>query len=203
MQPVRLTALIAFVLASLASAASAKAPTPLTAFASTWASMTGFRAEIHCYMVKGSQSESSTYDYTFTKPSSISMTIVSGPRAGNTVTWSGGDTVTAGKGMFKKKFSLTDPTVTSLRGATIVDLSFSSILKHAEELQGTKTAASTTLDGMPLHVVTIDVAQPSSDNGLTRELLYISPSTDLPVRVDGYVNSQLVSSCSFSKVTKT
>jgi outer membrane lipoprotein-sorting protein len=203
MQYFRIGALLGIALISGTSMAAAKAPAPLTEFASTWASMSGYKTEVHCFSVKGSETENSSYNYSFTKPSSITMTITSGPRSGSTVTWSGGDTVTGGKGMFTKKFSLTDPAVTSLRGATIVDLSFGSILNHAESVQGTKSAASTTLDGAAVHVVTIAVANPSSDNGLTREALYLSPSTNLPVRVDGFEESKLVSSCSFSKTVKT
>jgi outer membrane lipoprotein-sorting protein len=185
------------------TAVPAKTPAPLTAFAKTWDSMSGYKTAIHCFSAKDGKTENSQFNYTFTKPSSISMSIVSGPRAGNTVKWSGGETVTAGKGMFTKKFALTDSAVTSLRGGTIVDLSFGAILKHAEGLQGKKSSASTTMDGEPANVVTVNVAQPSSDDGLTREVLYLSGSTDLPLRVDGYVESQLVTSCTFSDTTKT
>ncbi|MBV8148210.1 MAG: hypothetical protein JO092_03875 [Candidatus Eremiobacteraeota bacterium] len=152
----RLTSLVALAAASAVSVASAKPLTPLTEFATTWGTMSGYRAEIHCFSVKGSQTENSSFNYTFKKPSSISMTIVSGPRAGNTVTWSGGDSVTAGKGMFTKRFSLTDPTVTSLRGSTVVDLSFGSILKHAEDIEGTKTVLTTALDGSSVHMVSVE-----------------------------------------------
>jgi hypothetical protein len=185
------------------AALPAKAPAPLVAFANAWASMNGYKTAIHCFSGKDGKTENSQFNYTFTKPSSISMSILSGPGAGNTVTWSGGDTVTAGRGMFTKKFSLTNSAVTSLRGATVVDLSFGSILKHAETLKGKKSAAATTVDGAPVNAVTVNVAQPSSDNGLTREVLYLSGSSDLPVRVDGYVDTQLVSSCTFSNTTKT
>lgn len=185
------------------TAVPAKTPAPLAAFAKTWESMNGYKTAIHCFSTKDGKTENSQFNYTFTKPSSISMSIVSGPRAGNAVTWSGGDTATAGKGMFTRKFSLTDSAVTSLRGATVVDLSFGSILKHAEGLKGKKSAAATTMDGEAANAVTVNVAQPSSDDGLTREVLYLSGGTDLPLRVDGYVESQLVSSCTFSNTTKT
>lgn len=196
-------AAICGLLVASTAAAPSKTPASLTAFANAWDSMNGYKRAIHCFSSKDGKTENSQFNYTFTKPSSLSMSIVSGARAGNTVTWSGGDTVTAGKGMFTKKFSLTDSAVTSPRGATVVDLSFGSILKHAEGLKGKKSAATTALDGVPVNAVTVNVAQPSSDNGVTREVLYLSSSTDLPVRVDGYVESQLVSSCTFSNTTKT
>lgn len=189
--------------AACIAAAPPKTPAPLGAFAKTWESMNGYKTAIHCFSAKDGKTENSQFNYTFTRPSSISMTIVSGPRAGNSVTWSGGDTVTAGKGMFTKKFALTDSAVTSLRGGTVVDLSFGAILKHAEGLKGETSVAATKIDGEAANAVTIDVAQPSADDGLTREVIYLSGNTDLPVRVDGYVDSQLASSCTFSNTTKT
>jgi hypothetical protein len=199
----RMAAIAAGIFIACTSAVPAKTPAPLAAFAKTWESMNGYKTAIHCFSAKDGKTENSQFNYTFTKPSSISMSIVSGPRAGNTVTWSGGDSVTAGKGMFTKKFALTDSAVTSLRGGTVVDLSFGSILKHAESLKGEKSAAATKIDGEAANAVTTDVARPSTDDGLTREVLYLSGSTDLPVRVDGYVESQLASSCTFSNTTKT
>ncbi|HTX58788.1 MAG TPA: hypothetical protein VMH02_03850 [Verrucomicrobiae bacterium] len=185
----------------IAGAGAQTPPAPLGAFATAWAATNGYRTHIQCYSVKGSQTRTSTYEYTFTKPSSISMSIVSGPSAGNTVTWNGGNTVTAGRGMFKKSFSLTDPTVTSLRGATIVELSFGSILQHAQQTKGTLSASTTTLDGTPVNLLNLDVADPATDNGLSREALYLSASTNLPVRIDGYEGSQLVNSCTFTATT--
>ena len=193
----------AFVLCAVVTSAIAAAPAnPLAGFEHAWASINSYQTQVSCFNVKGSQTRLSSYDYTFTKPSSISMNITAGPSAGNTVTWSGGDTVVAGRGMFKKTFKLTDPTVTSLRGATIVDLSFGSILQHAQQTKGTMTASTAPLNGVETTAVNLEVADPATDGGLTREALYLSPTTNLPVRVDGYEGSQLVSSCTFSN-TKT
>ncbi len=191
-------------LAALGATASAQTlPAPLTAFAQAWNGIAGYTTDVQCYNVKGSENATSTYRYSFTKPSSISMDILSGPSAGNSVSWSGGSNVVAGSGMFKKSFSLTDPKVTSLRGATVVDLSFGSILKHTQETKGSLSAARTTLDGAGVSLVDLNVADPSSDNGLTREALYLSDATHLPLRVDGYEGTKLVTSCTFSKtVTK-
>lgn len=195
--------LAAFVLCAVTVAAIAAAPAnPLDGFEHAWSSINSYQTQVACFNVKGSQTQLSSYDYTFTKPSSISMNIVSGPSAGNSVTWSGGDSVVAGRGMFKRSFKLTDPTVTSLRGATVVDLSFGSILQHAQQTKGTMTASTAPLNGIQTNAVNIDVADPASDGGLTRESLYLSPTTNLPLRVDGYEGSQLVSSCTFTN-TKT
>jgi len=186
-----------------AGAGAQTAPAPLAAFERAWAGVNGYHTDVHCYAVKGSDSENTSYDFTFTKPSSISMNVVSGPHAGNNVSWSGGNTVNAGRGMFRKNFNLNDPEVTSLRGNTVVDLSFGSILRHAQLTAGTVRAIATTFDGAPVDLVNLDTANPSADDGLTREALYLSTATNLPVRVDGFTGSQLITSCTFSGTTTT
>lgn len=193
----------AIVASAVAIPASADVPAPLTAFATAWGSMNGYTTSIHCFNTKGTQTQNSSYTYSFTKPTTISMNIISGPGAGNSVNWSGGDSVSAGHGMFTKRFALTDPTVTSLRGATVVDLSFGSILQHAQQTPGSMSASEANLGGTAVNVINLTPADPAKDNGLTREALFLSSATNLPVRVDGFEGSQLVSSCSFGDTTKT
>jgi outer membrane lipoprotein-sorting protein len=170
----------------------------LAPFAQAWGAISTYHTMAHVYQVKGTQTQNSVYDYTFTKPSSISMQIVSGPNSGASVTWSGGDSVRAGKGMFTKSVALTDPLVTSLRGLTIVQLSFGDILQHAQQTAGTLGGGTTTMGGTPYDVVNLNVANPSADGGLTRETIYLSQTTHLPVRVDGFAVAQLVQTVSFS-----
>ncbi|MBV8489513.1 MAG: hypothetical protein JO199_03210 [Candidatus Eremiobacteraeota bacterium] len=197
------TILCGVIFACIALPAAADTPAPLTAFATAWSSMNGYSTSIHCFNVKGSDQQNSVYQYSFTKPSTISMNIVSGPSAGNSVNWSGGDTVRAGHGMFTKNFALTDPTVTSLRGATVVDLSFGSILQHAQQTPGSMSVSQVNLGGATVNVVNLTPADPTKDNGLTREALFLSTTTNLPVRVDGFEGSQLVTSCSFSETSSS
>jgi outer membrane lipoprotein-sorting protein len=173
----------------------------LANFATAWASIDGYHTSAHVFQVSGTKTQNSVYDYTFSKPSSIAMRIVSGPNAGANVTWSGGKTVRARKGMFVKTVGIKDPLVTSLRGATILGLSFGSILKHARALQGDVTSSPATLGGQPVEAVNAVVTNPAKDHGLRRETLYLSKATNLPVRVDGFVGTQLVETVSFSDTT--
>jgi outer membrane lipoprotein-sorting protein len=176
-------------------------PPQLAAFAKAWAGLNGYHTTAHAVQESGAKSQNSVYDYTFGKPSSISMNIVSGPNAGASVTWGGGTTVRAGKGMFTKTVSLKDPLVTSLRGQTIVDLSFGSILKHAEKLQGKMASSTTQLGGATVDAINVTVADPAKDHGLTHEAIYLSTTTNLPVRVDGFIGAELVQTISFSDTT--
>lgn len=191
-----------FVILAFAVVALGAAPSPLAPFANALDAVTGYHTTINTFEAKGSETRLSTFDFRFTKsPPSITMGIVKGPNAGATVRWSGGTSVSAGKGMFRKNVALTDSLVTSLRGYTIVDLTFGSILKHAESTPGTLEQRSMQLGSTTVDAITLDVKTPSEDDGMTREVLYLSPATHLPVRIDGFTGSTLVRSYSFESTT--
>ena len=202
------SAFLAFIL-SLASASAATSPA-LDQFAKAWSALNGYTADIQLYEVKsprdvatGNNVEHAVFAYTYRKPQSVTMHVNQGPNAGATVTWTGGSTVRASKsGAFgitmSKNVSLKDPLVTSLRGYTVSDLSLPGILAHAQQTPGSSYSGSTTVNGGTVTAVTLNVANPSQDNGMTREVLYLSQSTQLPVRIDGFVGNQLVRTYSFA-----
>ena len=178
----------------------------LDQFAAAVASLNGYDATIQLFETKGGQTENAVYTYSFAKPKSVTMNIKQGPNSGATVTWTGGSNVNASKsGAFGirmgKNVSLDDPLVTSLRGYTVSDLSFPGILAHAQQTAGTLSSGTTKLDGASVGAVTLNVANPSQNNGMTREVLYLSESTHLPVRIDGFTGSTLVRSYRFT-ITK-
>jgi hypothetical protein len=175
-----LAVLVLFAATSAAAVAQTQPPA-LVAFAKAYAKIASYQTTAHVYQVQGSDSQNSVYDYTFTKPSTISMSVVSGANSGTTVSWSGG----------------TDKLVTTLRGMTLVQLSFGAILAHAQETAGKITAGTSTLGGAIVNMINLDVANPHGDNDLTREVLYLSQSTNLPVRVDGFIGNDLVQTISF------
>jgi outer membrane lipoprotein-sorting protein len=177
--------ILATSVAGVTAASAQTQPAPLAAATAAYEKIAGYRTTAHLYQVQGTATQNSVFDYTFAKPSSISMTIVSGQDQGNTVRWSGG----------------TDSLVSSLRGVTIVQLSFGSILKHAAEIAGTQQTSTTTLNGATVNVVNLNVANPQGDAGLTREALYLSQSSNLPVRLDGFVGADLVQTVTFENTT--
>ena len=192
---------IAFILSFTNATAATNAA--LDQFAKAWSGLNGYTATIRLYEVKGGNTEHAVFNYTYRKPQSVTMKVVSGPNAGATVTWSGGTTVSASKsGAFgitlSKNVSLNDPLVTSLRGYSVSDLSLPGILAHAQQTAGSSYSGTVTLDGSAVTAVTLNVANPSQDNGMTREVLYLSQSTQLPVRIDGFVGNQLVRTYSFA-----
>jgi hypothetical protein len=103
--------------------------------------------------------------------------------------------------MFKKTISLHDPLVTTLQGSSIDQLSFGAILAHGQQAAGTLSATpGETIDGVATNAVTLTVADPATNAGLTREVVELSTLTNLPIRVLGYEGSALVRKVDFSNV---
>ena len=65
----------------------------VAAFARAWAGITGYSATVTVFDQKGTQTQNLVFDYTFRKPSNVTVHVVAGPNAGVTLTWDGGQTV--------------------------------------------------------------------------------------------------------------
>jgi hypothetical protein len=176
------------------------------AFASTWAGVTAYSARVMVSERKDTQVQTAVYDYTFRKPSHVTLHVVSGASAGATLVWDGGDTVVVRRGsgllaLFKKTVSLHDPMVTTIRGSSVDQLSFSAILAHGHEAAGSVSEApGDVIDGDGTDAVTLIPLDPAADAGLSREVIEISTTTHLPVRVLGYDGPTLVRQIDFADV---
>jgi outer membrane lipoprotein-sorting protein len=177
-----------------------------TTFEDTWASVKGYSATVTIFEQNGAQVQNMVFDYTFHKPSTATLHYDKGPNAGVTVVWDGGDTVVAHRGngltaFFKKTFSLHDPLMTTIRAASIDQLSFSAILAHSHDTPGTISQSSgPTITGIATEAVTLVPASSSEDFGLTHETVDISAVSGLPVRLVGYENETLVRQIDFSNM---
>lgn len=184
---------------------SVSATQEIAAFASAWAGITGYSARVTIFEQKGTQTQNLVFDYTFRKPSNVTVHVVAGPNAGVTLTWDGGATVAAHRSglaaMFKRTLSLHDSLVTTLRGSSIDQLSFGAILLHGEQQAGgVSEAPGNTIDGVRVNTVTLLPAASEDDAGLTREVVELSTGTHLPIRVLGYEGPALVRRIDFSSV---
>ena len=179
----------------------------LAQFAAAWSQVTAYTAVVTVFEQKDTQVQHVVLDYTFRKPSSVTVHVEAGPNAGDTLVWDGGPTVVAHRGsgfmaLFKKTFSLHDPQITTIRGSSIDQLAFGAILAHAQEEAGKLTErAEAGIGGGGIVALTLISADPAADAGLTREIVELSSSTYLPVQVLGYDGATLVRQIGFSKVT--
>lgn len=196
----RLIALVTLLLLDLPAATSQAQPTTAAwaAFEQTWARVTAYSATIAIFEREGAQVQSSVLDYTFRRPSSVTVHFLVGRNAGVTVVWTGGDTVVGHRGngiiaLFKQTFALHDPKVTSIRGSSIDQLSFAAFVAHSHDTPGivSEGTGPTILD-IPTVAVTLVATSAVRNTGLTREIIDISVPTSLPLRALGYEGDTLV-----------
>jgi len=193
--------------ASAAAEPSASPPPALTAFEHAWDGVTGYRATVSVYSQKGADAQHIVFDYTFHKPSSFTVHVVAGPNAGVTLSWDGGPTVQASRGggifaaLLKRTIPLHDPLVTTIRGASLDQLSYGAILAHAEQTPGELAQTpGEPIAGTPTQTLSLVPAEPAADAGLSREVIAISSATQLPIEIEGYDGSTLVSKIDFSDI---
>ncbi|MEO6835969.1 MAG: hypothetical protein ABI231_08695 [Candidatus Tumulicola sp.] len=188
------------------TASSAAAARELDAFSGALAGITGYGATVAIFDRKDAQIQNVVFDYSFSKPSNVTLHVTAGPNAGVTLDWSGGSTVVAHRGsgiaaLFKKTLSLHDPQVTTLGGSSIDQLSFAAILAHVAQQPGKVVEApGEAIDGVAVNAVTLIPAAPAADAGLTREVLVLSAATHLPMRLLGYQGSTLVRKIDLSNI---
>ncbi|MGA8534692.1 MAG: hypothetical protein WB615_11330 [Candidatus Tumulicola sp.] len=187
------------------AAPSAPVMHELDAFAHALAGVTNYSATVTIFDQKAAQTQNVVFDYRFSRPSNVIVHVIAGPNTGITINWDGGSTVTAHRGsglvaMFTRTLSLHDPLVTTLQGASIDQLSFGAILSQAQQEVGRLLLAQGgVVDGVAVNSLTL-LPVASADTGLTREVVEMSATTHLPIRVFGYDGSTLVSNIGFSNV---
>ncbi len=195
--------------AAVHAATPSRASSALDAFARTWSSITGYTAIVTVFERKNTRVQNVVFDYSFRKPSNVTVHVVAGPNAGVTLVWNGGTSVVAHRGsglsaMFTKTLSLHDPQVTTIRGSSIDELSFGKILTHARQTPGTLSVRpGPTIGGVATEAVTLIPTNPATDAGLSREVIEISAKTHLPMRVLGYQGRALARKIDYSNVKLT
>jgi outer membrane lipoprotein-sorting protein len=188
---------------------SAGATEELSKFAQAWAGVTAYSATVTVFEQKGTQVQNVVFDYSFRKPANATVHVASGPDAGVTLVWAGGETVVARRGtgfaaLFRKTFGLHDPLATTIRGSSIDELSFGAILARAQQDAGILSEEpGAQIDGVGVSAVTLIPSGPTTEVGLTRESIDISTATNLPVRVLGFDGGTLVRKIEFSDVKVT
>ncbi len=57
-----------------------------------------------------------------------------------------------------------------------------------------------TVNGVPTSEIAVAVATPASDDGITREVLFLSRATELPLEVDRYIGTSIVKHIQYKNV---
>jgi len=198
------TAILA-TLALAASTAVAQAGPVLDEANAAFAKVNDYTATLTVHETDGKNSDDHVYDYAFMRPSLAKLDVKSGSNRGGGIVWNGGDSVKGHRGGILSGIRLTlplhDKQVISLRGDSMNTGLIPDMLDVFKRVKGDITeAAGPTLGGAPTDVVTLKVADPTANNGVSREALYLSKATHLPVRRDEFAGDALVKSETFSNL---
>jgi outer membrane lipoprotein-sorting protein len=190
-------------LACALPAAAADAPPAVAAFATAWAAVDNYTTTITVHETDGKNVQDRVYHYAYKKPTFAKIDVVSGPGKGSGAVWTGGDRVRGHMGGFlsgiKQSIAITDSRATSLRGDTIEKGSFQSVADDFKNGKVDPSAADATVDGVATDAVTVGLT-PAAPGGATREVVYLSRATHLPVRRMAYAGDALVKQEDFSDV---
>lgn len=197
----------AFVRAIVAAAAAALLPcgalraansAPAIAdFDKAFAATNDYTAVLHVHEAKGTQTQDRVYQYDFMKPHYVKTLILDGADKGSGGVWVGGDQVSGHQGGilsgFHRKISVNDPRAVSLRGATIPDGLLQRVVENYTTIPGRLVQTDGgKIGGVATDRLDLKVTDPSSDGGVTEQILYLSKETHWPVRQIMYEGSQIV-----------
>jgi outer membrane lipoprotein-sorting protein len=159
----------------------------LNDFADAWAKVNDYTCQITTHETVAADVQDRVYDFAFKKPHTAKIDITGGAGKGGGSIWHGGDTVVGHQGGLlrgiKLTVSITDPRATSLRGDTIESASFGSILGVYQSGKGILSESTIdTISGSPVDTITLTIANPSANKDVSKDVLFISRVTHLPVR---------------------
>jgi len=196
---------LGLVSALLMSSPPVQAGAVMDEFAKAAGAIDSYTASIVTHEIDGTNTQDRVYSFGFLAPHSAKIEIVSGPGHGSGAAWTGGDTVRGHMGGIlsgiKQSISIHDSRATSLRGDTIDSASFPSQLEHFKTTKGEITeGAGPVVGGVDTDTITLVPAVPGTDHPVTKDVLFISKVTHLPVRRERYAGDTLVKREDFQDV---
>ena len=181
------------------AASATTPPTALNAASASFAKIADYSMTIDVHEISGSNVQDRTYHVLFKKPLFERVDVIAGSGRGAGVVWLGGDKVKGHKGGFLSGLRLTmdlhNSQVVTLRGDGIETATIPSMLDDFTRIKGTVSQApGPAIDGSDTVAVALDVADPASNNSVSREVLYLSTATHLPLRRERFAGATLVKS---------
>jgi outer membrane lipoprotein-sorting protein len=188
-------------------AAENKATPALAEFEKVFAGINDYQFGIvtHETTDDGKSVEDRVYVFRWRKPSDAQIMVLQGRDKGGAATWHGGDTVSGHHGGFLSGIHLTksihDRDTTSLRGDILISDAYDVIIKHFTETPGTLSEApGPAIDGQATTAVTFVVADPKSNANVSKDVVFFSNASHLPLGRDQYVGTTLVKTERFKDI---
>jgi len=168
-----------------------------------YAKLDNFQCLLTKFERLGSKTDLRVYKYSFMKPRIIRMEIIKGKNKGSTAVYKNGSVRARHGGIFKPFVAtckITDRMVTSLRGGTITESDWLSIvdkLKAYRQDNKLKIEGIRERGGRKAYLLAIDGLD---EDGITARKLWIDASSFLPVASETYEGKILVNSMDYSDI---
>jgi outer membrane lipoprotein-sorting protein len=188
-----------------ATAGFASGEPALERFSSAVNAVQDYTGVLTTHEVDGTKTEDRVMDVWFKKPSMVKVAVVGGTGKGGVVVWDGGPNVRGHEGGMLKFITLTlalhNPRVSSMRGATIENGTFTWQVQHLRTVKGKMSEeAGPVVDGSPTDIIIVDGVDPATEQGMTKEMFFISRKTGLLSRFQGYDGAALVRQSDYTDV---
>lgn len=191
---------IGWVLLALSACPAARADNTapaLSAFDQMFAGINDYTCTIHAHEVKGTATQDRVYSYMFMKPHYAKTLILEGDGKGSGGVWAGTNQVSGHQGGILSgihlKVDLHDPRAVSLRGVTIPEGLLQNVVGRYATIPGTLTQSNGGMvGGVQTDRLDLKVTDPTSNDGVSEQILYLSKETHWPVRQILYSGSQIV-----------
>lgn len=186
-----------FVAANCIGVRAANQVPAIAAFDKAFAAINDYTCILHVHEAKETQTQDRVYQYQFMKPHYVKTLILEGDGKGSGGVWVGGDQVSGHQGGILSgihlKVGINDPRATSLRGVTIPQGLLQRIVDDYTTIPGKLTQSDGgKIGGIDTDRVELKASDPSSNYGVTDQVLYLSKETHFPVRQILYSGSQVV-----------
>lgn len=175
----------------------ARADTLPAAFVAAVEALRDYGVTITVHETDGARTQDRVLRYWYKNPAMAKTEIVGGGGRGSAAVWHGGDTVQGHQGgllsMIKLTVGLHDARATSLRGDTIDSAYFGSELDHFKTTKGELTEISgVVIKGVPVDTLILKIADPATNGGVSKDVLFLSRVTHLPVKRERFVGETSV-----------
>lgn len=174
-------------------------PPALEAAVAAFASVNDYEEEmiVHERTDDGRRVQDRTYDYKWKRPDFARIAVTAGPGKGQVAVWHGGETLRAHPGGFfsfiRVTLAIGDPRALSLRGDSMTRASLEAQIKRFRETEGSwHQAPGPAIEGQATTAVTFTVADPEGNRKVSKEIIYLSDATHVPMRFEQFVGKELV-----------
>src|ERR1700732_2050073 len=169
-----------------------------------WSNVRDYTLTIDAREFRGDRSRQQVLLYAYRRPHSARLEVLTGPGRGDVVVWRGEDRVIAyrrGLAIFSIRVKPSDERVTSLRGNGVLTPNFDKVLacfaghsSRVSERPGPLIEGESTTAIELAHAgIACELDSPVDREG-TRDVLYVSRKTGVPVRRERYAGARLVES---------